>query len=193
MDNQSLIDGIRAHDKKTIRYIYTKFLPMIEDLVRKNGKGSPDDAADLFMNAMEVFCIKTADEHFKLTSSFSTLLYEICKRQWLKELKRKKTLRRVTIHDHPALIADDFGAALDQAEQYQLYREKFAKLTIGCRQILKLVFDGFSMKEIAQQLGFASEQYARKRKFKCKEKLSELIRRDSRFQELRNYERRRKK
>lgn len=49
------------------------------------------------------------------------------------------------------------------------------------------------MRDIAYKLGFASEGYARKRKFKCKQKLMQLVRMDARYPELMNHGRRRKK
>ncbi len=192
MNNQSLIEGLRNHDKTTIKYIFDKFFPMIEHLVKKNGKGTRQDAEDLFMNALEVIYLKTKKESFKLSCAFSTLLFEICKRQWLKILKRKNRLSRVTFYDQKELIEQDFISALEQAERYQLYREKFEKLSEGCRKVLNMALEGTSMKEIAERMGFASKEYARKRKFKCKEKLLSLVRKDPRYPELINYDRRRK-
>lgn len=185
MDNQALIEGLRKNDKTTISFIFIKLGPMVEDLVRKNGGGNRQEAEDIFMNALEVICIKVADEHFKLTCAFSTLFYEICRRQWLKRLKQKKRDSRVTIDLENELITEyNLFSAMEQAEKYQLYREKFGLLTEGCRQILLLWLDGVPMKKIAETLGFASEEYARKRKFNCKKKLIELIQKDERFNEL---------
>ncbi|MCB0567855.1 MAG: sigma-70 family RNA polymerase sigma factor [Phaeodactylibacter sp.] len=185
MDNLSLIKGLREHDRTTIEYLFEQFFPLIENMVRANGKGSRQEAEDLFMNALEVLYLKVQDEDFKLTCAFSTLLFEICKRQWLKTLKYKKRFVRVTIDSQSELIEEhDLALVLEQSERYQLYREKFKALSEGCREVLSLFLEGVSMKEIAERLGFASEQYARKRKFKCKEKLMELVRKDTRYIEL---------
>jgi RNA polymerase sigma factor (sigma-70 family) len=132
--------------------------------------------------------MKSLDEDFTLSSSFSTLLYEISRRQWLKMLTHKRRTVRVTIEQENALIEDGFVSALEKSEKYQLFREKFNHLSDGCRQVLRMTFDGYSMKEIAEQCGFASERYARKRKFKCKEKLLQLIRADNRYQELKDHD-----
>lgn len=188
MDNHSLIKGLREHDKTTIRYIRDKFLPMIEALVRKYGTGNYQDAEDVFMNALEIFYLKALDDDFILTSSFSTLLYEIAKRQWLKMLVHKNRTVRVTSELQNALIGEGFGRAIEQSEKYQLYREKFIELSEGCRKVLQMTLDGYAMKEIAEAMGFASEQYTRKRKFKCKEKLMKLIREDQRYHELKDYD-----
>lgn len=192
MDSQSLIKGLREHDKITIRYIFDKFFPMIEHLVKTNGKGNRQDAEDLFMNALEAIYLKVEDDSFELSCAFSTLLFEICKRQWLKALKRKKRISGVTIGYQKELIEEDFVQSIEQSERYQLYREKFQELTEGCREVLSMALEHIPMREIAEKMGFASEEYARKRKFKCKEKLMQLVRADARYQELTNYGQRRK-
>jgi len=188
MDDKSLIKGLREHDKPTVKYIFHKFFPMIENLVRTNGKGDRQEAEDVFMNALEVMYLKSEEDDFKLSSSFSTLFYEICKRQWLKILAYKKKIVRVTFDVQSELIEDSLATKLEQAEQYQLYREKFEELSEGCRKVLKMSLEGSTMKDIAKTQGYASEQYARKRKFKCKEKLIQLIKKDLRYQELKDYD-----
>ena len=193
MDNLSLIKGLREHDRTTIEYLFEQFFPLIENMVRANGKGSRQEAEDLFMNALEVLYLKVQDEDFKLTCAFSTLLFEICKRQWLKTLKYKKRIVRVTFDYQSELIEEnDLMLVLEQSERYHLYRAKFKELSEGCREVLSMFLEGISMKDIAERLGFASEQYARKRKFKCKEKLLKLVRKDVRFKELINYDQGRK-
>ena len=171
MDDEVLLGGLRDHDKEVIRYIFSQFFPMIEHLVKTNGGGSREEAEDVFMNALEVFYLKLQEETFNLTCAFSTLLFEICRRQWLKVLNQKKRLVRVTFPDSKILMEEDFTAALEQAERYELYREKFEEISPGCREILNLFLEGNSMKQIAEKLGFASEEYARKRKFNCKKKI----------------------
>lgn len=188
MDDQSLLEGLQKHDKETIRYIFRKFFPMIENHVRKNGRGSREEAEDLFMTVLEIFYVKLEKGDFGLTSSFSTLFYEISKRQWLRVLAYKRRITRVTNSVQDELIEEGFLETMEQIEKYQLYREKFTELSEGCQKVLTMSLEGHSMKEIMLAQGFASEQYARKRKFKCKEKLIQLIQADSRYQELKDHD-----
>ncbi|MCB0547638.1 MAG: sigma-70 family RNA polymerase sigma factor [Phaeodactylibacter sp.] len=193
MENPLLIKGLRDHDTTTIEYIFTRFFPMIENYVKSNGNGNRQEAEDLFMNALEVIYLKAEDENFELHSAFSSLLFEICKRQWLNILKRRKRTLPIASGQQPEVLEKDFQTAIETAERYQLYREKFRKLSEGCRRVLSLALEGLSMRDIAYKLGFASEGYARKRKFKCKQKLMQLVRMDARYPELMNHGRRRKK
>ena len=74
---------------------------------------------------------------------------------------------------------------LTREAQYQLYRKKFRELGEGCRKLLQLSMAGKRMREIVAQLGMSSEQYARKRKFQCKQQLIRLIRQDPSYDALR--------
>lgn len=185
MDDESLVEGLRSHDRATVTYIFETYFPKIEQFAARNGRGSKQEAEDLFMHALEVIYVRVSNRNFTLTSAFSTFLFAICRRQWLKTLKRKNREIRVTFPIHNELTEEsDTLAVIERVEQYQLYRETFRHMSKGCREVLELVFEGLSMKEVAEKLGFASEQYARKRKFKCKEKLKQLIRQDPRYHEM---------
>ena len=46
-----------------------------------------------------------------------------------------------------------------------------------CRKVLTYYyFDGMSMAEIAERLGFANTNTAKTKKYKCKKKLDEIVR-----------------
>jgi len=62
--------------------------------------------------------------------------------------------------------------------------DKLKEISAGCRQVLELYTQGKKVKEIAKIMGFKSEGYARKRKFKCKEQLINRIKQDSRYEEF---------
>ena len=183
MDDQTLINGLKNHDKAAINYLFSKFFPMVERLVMNNSGKNIEDAEDLFMSALEVVYLKVRDDKLKLSCAFSTFFYEICKRQWLKTLKRQKIRSMVTFEEQRVLSNDDL-LVLEKVERYNLYREKFQLLSQGCQKVLKMALDDNSMKTISEKLGFASEGYARKRKCQCKEKLTKLIRNDPKYKEL---------
>jgi hypothetical protein len=49
---------------------------------------------------------------------------------------------------------------------------------------LQLYFDKVPLKNIAQIMGFKSEKYAKKRKFKCKEYLIKSIKQDLEYNKI---------
>ena len=123
---------------------------------------------------------------FTLTSSFLTYLYAVCRRLWLKKLGEKS--RSVTDLNDTMDFTDtaDIDELIIKRDQYKLYREKFNRLGADCKEVLGLFFTGKSMKVIAETMGYKSEEYAKKRKFKCKEQLIEAIKKDSVYAELTN-------
>jgi RNA polymerase sigma factor (sigma-70 family) len=185
MSTEAIIDGIRRHDRKIIRYVFDTFFPMIKQMVGTLGNGAEKDAEDIFMSGLEVIYLKTLDESFSLSCAFSTFLFEVCKRKWLSELRRSKRAK-VTVprREDPAADVPGFEEAFEKAERYALYREKFGLLDKTCRRVLELGFNKYSGEEIALAMGFGSAGYALKRKHTCKKRLFELIRNDPRYIEL---------
>lgn len=178
------IDGIRNNDRQVMKTIFESYLPMITKFICENS-GTKEDAKDIFMDALEALFRKTRDAELVLSCSFSTYLFEICKRLWYKRLRRKKYESGVTIEEAGvSTIAEDIVPTLEQTERYQVLREQFAKLSDDCQKILQESWHTEkSMEEIGQEMGL-SYAYVRKRKHTCKERLIEFVKADRRFQEL---------
>lgn len=177
--------GIRKSDPRILNRIYQDFFPRIANAIRQNS-GYETDARDIFQDALVVIFKKARDPEFRLTSSFYTYLYAVSRNLWLKKL-RKKDRDWVTI-DREMESIDDGPELLDEEirleAQYQLYRRKLKELGDQCRELLLLSLSGMRVAEIVKKMGFSSEGYARKRKFKCKEQLIKLVRKDPEFAHL---------
>jgi DNA-directed RNA polymerase specialized sigma24 family protein len=50
--------------------------------------------------------------------------------------------------------------------------------------VLTLFGEGLSYEEIARRMGFKNEEYARRKKYLCKEALMEIIKTDPEYQDL---------
>ncbi|MEM7037240.1 MAG: sigma-70 family RNA polymerase sigma factor, partial [Bacteroidota bacterium] len=168
-----------------LKHLYASFFPRIGNFIKSNS-GTEEDARDIFQDAVMVVFEKSRTPSFKLSSSLFTFLYSVCRNLWLKKL-RKKDRQGVTLEQDLVSIDDPVemeASELTRHAQYQLYRKKFRELGDQCRQLMQLSLEGKRMREIVEKMGFSSEQYARKRKFKCKEKLIRLIRQDPEFVHL---------
>ena len=165
--------------------MYAALFPYICKLVRDHG-GSEDDAKDVFQDAVIVLYEKAQQPDFQLTSKFSTLFYGVCNNLW-RSRQQKKSASEVTIPDHAKYIADG-SAEVDllQVERGKLFYRALRQLGDDCQKLLELFFQKRSMDDIAQQMGFASEGYARRRKSQCKDRLVELVKNDPAFKELKN-------
>jgi len=180
---QYYLEGIAAGDDKIINEIYKNYHKAIRHLVETHG-GSGDDARDVFQEGLMLLYQKSKDPAFKLEGKFLTYFYAVCRNIWFNR-RKKKSFGEVTLSDEMKLILTaDEVIAIEENEQYHLYRVYFKKLGEDCQRVLRMYLDKVSMKEIATKMKYGSENYAKKRKFECKKKLVKLIEKDPRYQEL---------
>ncbi|NJN78626.1 MAG: sigma-70 family RNA polymerase sigma factor [Saprospiraceae bacterium] len=182
-NNQYFIDGIRNNNSKIINEIYEKYSKAITHYVTTNN-GTSEDARDVFQEGMIVLFKKIHTPDFELTSSLLTYFYSLCKFIWSNKL-RKKQLNIVEIEDTPELMdSHSIQEDLEHKERSDFYIQKFKQLGDGCQKVLTLFYEGTKMKQIAEIMGFASSNYATKRKHKCKEQLMKLVTEDDFYNEI---------
>lgn len=183
LSNQDILEGIRAKDYKVINEVYHEYLPIITKMVIRNS-GSKAAAKDVFQEGLVVLFekLKNSDDPEKIT--FGAYIRVVCKNLWLQQLRRGKKVTTsvevdVSTEDSSSNVLED----MECAARYKLFREHFKILGDDCRKVLTLFLNKTSLREIAEKMNF-SEQYAKKRKYKCQKKLIESIQSDLKFQEL---------
>ena len=183
MSTPDYISAILSGDRTVLTLMYRTIFPAIRKLVVDYG-GSEEDAKDVFQDATIVVYEKASLPDFRLTSQFSTFFYGICRYLWMSR-RQKKSAAEVTIPEQAKYIVDEAGE-IDflQVERGKLFYRALRQLGEDCQQILQLFFQKTAMEEIALQMGFASEGYARRRKSQCKDRLVELVKNDPEFPEL---------
>lgn len=182
---QYYLNAITSGNRAGLEEIYSQFFPRIAHLITKNG-GSTDDAQDIFQDGILLLYEKAKSPDFQLTSNFYTLLHGIC-RNILGNRLQKKSSQEVTLPDDlKYTTGESIEDDLFTLEENQLFWDSFQKLGQDCQKLLTLFFEKVKMKEITKLMDFGSESYAKKRKFQCKEKLINFIKKDARFRELKN-------
>jgi RNA polymerase sigma factor (sigma-70 family) len=189
MNNYSgidLLNGIKRNDTIVLQYIYKSFYSDINFFIKKNN-GDDDDANDIFQEAIIIIYRKLKSDDIVLDCTFETYLYSVCRFLWLKQLDKRK-IEKEKIKDnqeyHDDIYDDSFEKITDLNERYRLYQKHFMNLGKDCQKILQLYFDKVPLKNIAQIMGFKSEKYAKKRKYKCKEYLIKSIKQDLEYNEI---------
>jgi len=184
--NQDLLNGIQRNDTIVLQYIYKNFYSKINFFIKKNS-GDDDDANDIFQEAIIIMYRKLKANELVLDCSFETYLYSVSRFLWLKQLEKRK-LEKEKIKDNHEYNDDIYDDGLEKVvdlnERYRLYQNHFANLGKDCQKILQLYFDKVPLKNIAQIMGFKSEKYAKKRKFKCKEYLIKSIKQDLEYKKI---------
>jgi RNA polymerase sigma factor (sigma-70 family) len=169
MRDSEIIAKISQGDEKALEYLYRKYFSMMKRSILKNN-GSEDEAKDIFQDALIVFWQKVTSGNLVLSSKISTYLYSICQNLWRKELDRKKRLSNEEKDE-------EVFPKNDEEERLKIVTDCINQLGDTCKKILTYhYFDGLPMSEIADKLGFSNTDTAKTKKYKCKQRLYELIR-----------------
>lgn len=178
--NQELLNGILRNDTIILQNIYKTYYSNINFFIRKNS-GNEDDANDIFQEAIIIIYRKVKSNNIDLDCTFETYLYSVCRFLWLKQLEKRKIEKEKIKDNHEfneEIYDDSLEKIVDLNERYSLYQKHFINLGKDCQKILQLYFDKVPLKNIAQIMGFKSEKYAKKRKYKCKEYLINSVKQD---------------
>ena len=177
------LKAIVEKDQRGIKSIYDDFQARIIKYVKENN-GTGIEGEDIFQEAIIIIFKQSRKEDFKLTVPFYTYLFAVCKRLWLKKLRKKRNMIVTFPEDVEYIDEDKLEAIIIEEERYSLFRAKFRNLSDQCQLLLGLFFKKVSMKDIMEQMGFSSLSYTKKRKYQCKEKLISLIQNDSQYNRL---------
>ena len=181
-----LLNVILRNDTIILQFIYKNFYSKINFFIKKNS-GDDDDANDIFQEAIIIIFRKLKANDLVLDCTFDTYLYSVCRFLWLKQLDKRKVEKEKIKDNHEYnedLYDDGLEKVADLNERYKLYQKHFTNLGKDCQKILQLYFDKVPLKNIAQIMGFKSEKYAKKRKFKCKEYLIKSIKQDLEYNQI---------
>lgn len=168
MTEQELFARICQGDEQALEVIYQKYYRMMVRLVTSNS-GTEQEAKDVYQEAVVVFWQKAISGNLVLTSKMSTYIYSICLNLWRKELDRKGRF------SNEEKDGKEFQKQ-DKEERIKIIHECIDKLDDTCKKVLSYYyFDGMSMQEIADKIGFANTDTTKTKKYKCKKKLDEII------------------
>jgi RNA polymerase sigma factor (sigma-70 family) len=185
--DEQILKGILRHDNLILQYIYKQYYYKVNYFIKKNS-GSEDDANDVFQEAIIVIYrkIKENDLVFE-ASSFQGYLFSVCRFLWLKQLEKRR-IENERINDtmpyQEDLYDENLIELVEKNEKYGLYQKHFKTLSTDCQKLLQLFFEKVPLKEIASIMGYKSEKYAKKRKYKCKEILISRIKQDTEFKKI---------
>jgi RNA polymerase sigma factor (sigma-70 family) len=183
--DEAILNGLRTRDVPIIKYLYKHYFYPIRALVTSNS-GTQMDAEDIFQDALVIIYQKIAEENLRLTCSFKTYLYSVCRHLWLQKLNKKEFTYEFKESADLDCFQDkyNFEEQSEEMEKYRLFQQHFLKLSDDDQKVLKLFMKKISLKEIASIMGYKSGDYAKFRKYICKERLKNSIINDPRYKEM---------
>lgn len=186
LSDEEILAGLRKRDNRVLQYIYKNSFTPVKQLVLHNA-GAETDAEDIFQESLIVIFKKLRDEpDFELKATFSTYIYSIARLLWLKNLRNIKKMDIDPLnHDMEDRIEFEEPSPVEDKDlRMAIYQRTLLKIPEDCQKILQLTARDLSSSEIAQQLGFRSEGYVRKRRHFCKEFLINKIKEDHDYQAM---------
>lgn len=172
----TVIEGIRQQDEKTLNWLYDNYFQTIRHHVIKNS-GCEDDVSDVFQESIIILYCKIRDNSFKLTTDLKGFFFSIAKNVWHSQLRHKKRI----VNIEPDLVEEGDNTEYDSTLLEKIVSRSFKKLKPDAQLILTMFSEGFSFKEIAEQMNLKNETYARRKKYLSKEALIEIIKNDPEY------------
>ncbi|MBL55760.1 MAG: hypothetical protein CMP61_01100 [Flavobacteriales bacterium] len=173
MNNNTLLTAIRqGNSSEFIEEIYL-YYPVVKSYIIKNS-GDEDEAKDVFQEAMVIFYEQAKKPTFELTCQANTYVHAIAKNLW-----------RSRLRDRGKKIGSKVENIIDTEEEVEAYQEEeklygyldniILQLSEKCQAVFKhFYFLKKSMREIARDLNFSSENAAKTQKYKCIERAKKL-------------------
>ncbi len=182
MENEKLIQFLRqsTHRKKGLEYLYQSFEKISKGLQKLGAE--QDQTKDIFQEAILVFYHQAQKMDFELSCQPSTYLFGIC--QNIFRNKKRKEDRQNTLSNTDFLIEFSDKTNLENQEDDNIYKSEEAisvlrkiltQLGEPCKKLLTGYYvDKFSMKELAEKLGYNSDATAKAQKYKCLQRAKKL-------------------
>ena len=175
-NEQQLLEGLALNDRKAIEAIYKQHYNMVQALILNNN-GTPDDARDIFQEAMIVLYEKVKTGSFELNCLIKTYLYSVCRRLWLKRLSQLQRISpEVEKLEETVPVEEDLDLHEQKDIDFQLMERSMKNLGEPCKSLLEAYYlQKKSMVEIAGSFGYTNADNAKNQKYKCLMRLKKLF------------------
>ncbi len=175
MEAVSTIAAVNGNRVRLFEELYTKAFPAVARFVSSR-HGTYDDAKDIFQDALVVFHEKLIQEGVEITVSDEAYILGIAKHLWLRKYKHDRTKVQLSLVESLFSIPDDFYENVQTSRLLNLLERAGRK----CLELLQaFYYRKSSMNEIGDAFGFASEHSAAVQKYKCLEKVRDIVKEKS--------------
>lgn len=179
-----IIRGIAERKNNVIQFIYRTGYDSVRKLILMN-KGTDEDARDIFQEALFIIYQKIVLNNFKISCSFNTYLYSVCRFMWIRELARKQDYDDISDEFPELVVSGSLSPKIEKAG-LKIFSRHFNELCEDCRKVLNMYFRNISMEEISKIMGYKNIQIAKDKKYRCKKNLFTRIYNDPEYQKLKN-------
>lgn len=147
--------------------------------------GSEADGEDLYHDTFITFDRLLREGKYREEASLKTFFCSIAKWQWLN--RQRKTGRTIAVDNAELHEAGQFAEdEMYNRERQTVFQQMLSALGDKCKRILTLYQLSYSMKEIAAEMGYGSDQVAMNQCSECRKKLKALIENSSELKDFLN-------
>lgn len=155
--------------------LYEKAFPIVAEFVSRMN-GSFEDTKDIFQDALVIYYEKTQDEDFSIHVSEQAYILGIAKHLWLRRFKTKSKQITLDAVESTITLPADHEISYNDNRLLQLLESTGRK----CMNLLRaFYYEKLPLKKISRQLGYSSEHSATVQKYKCMEKVRDIIKQRS--------------
>ncbi|HTF82814.1 MAG TPA: sigma-70 family RNA polymerase sigma factor [Cytophagales bacterium] len=173
--DKEIINAIRTGNNSfVLNHLYKVALPKIIRLVIQNN-GDEEEAKDVFQDAVVALFNTVKLNKYDENREIDGFLYFVARNLWINRIKKRN--RQQDIMDTKLdEYTDSPLVSMISEEKQTAINELMEQIGTQCKELLKYaMYDGLSMKEIAQKMGLSGETVAKTTHYRCKQKLAKLI------------------
>lgn len=176
VSDQEILSAIVQGDPRgVVGSLYNQEFPKLERFILRNS-GSKEDAKDVFQEALMALFTHVKLGKFDCRYEIGAFLYVVACNRWRKRNKNKQEFMGVEESSLTTYSENSTYEAVFSSDTKEVVRNLFDQIGENCKKILQLsVFNNYSLKEIAAELGYDSEDTVKTRRYKCKMKLMQII------------------
>jgi DNA-directed RNA polymerase specialized sigma24 family protein len=168
------LEDVTAERKILFMQLYQQAFPLVAKYVQAMG-GSFEEAKDVFQDALVIYYEKLVTTGLTLKFSERSYIIGIAKHCWSK--KNKLNNRYTSLPDSLQGLAMEESAGSSSAEKL------FELLNTSGRKCMELLsafyYHKLPMQKIASMFGFSGERSATVQKYKCLEKVRDIVKNKS--------------
>jgi RNA polymerase sigma factor (sigma-70 family) len=183
--DKEVLEAIRSgKDDLVLKYLYKTLLPRIKKYIISNS-GDENDAKDIFQDAVMIFYKYVKLGKFDESNEIGAFVYTVSRNLWINVAKKRNRSVALTEETPITGFHGDADQELISQERETYVVNMFSKLGETCKTLLMYAtFNKLSMKEIAEKMGFNSENVAKTKHYKCKQRLIELVKENTSVKDI---------
>lgn len=184
--DEQLVRGIRERSDDVFTFLDRRYRKAIITKVMEWG-GSSTDGEDVFGEGMAGLIELVSKRKFTLTCKMSSLLFQVCKYQWVMMSDKLKAANNYQYRHNEKTEEEESSEEMDMVLFRKIFDDCFSQLEKECRQILTAYFKELPPREIADIFG-VSYGNLRRKKSMCHTALVQYVDQHPEYEFLKEHE-----